>query len=367
MRIAFAGGGTGGHLVPGLHLLQHLVRAGELESLVWFTSGRSVEERVLAGLEERAAGAPVTRVRLRLEPPSGGAPSTAGLFWRTPAASRHARAALQRHDVQVVLGLGGFTSLPVVLAARRLRIPVVLFEINARWGRATKVLGRLADAVLVAWDDGVHAKAVCTGAPLPLELTRAPEFEPDREALAGEGWDPARPLLLVLGGSQGARALNQFAAAHAREWTAAGLQVLHQVGPGRADEGAADTPGYRAVEYAEDVPRLLSMATAVLCRGGGSSLAEIGAAARPALVVPYPHHPDQHQLANAEALGAGVRIVPEAELGEGLAREWIDWLGEAGREERFRMHEELVRVVPREGSSRMVDVLRGLVRTPATT
>lgn len=366
MRIAFAGGGTGGHLVPGLHLLQHLVADGELEELLWFTSGRSVEERVLSGLEERAAPAPVHRVRLRLEPRSGGAPSTAGLVWRTPAASRHAHAALQRHDVQVVLGLGGFTSLPVVLAARRLRIPVLLFEINARWGRATKVLARLADTVLVAWDDGVHPRAVRTGAPLPPALTRAPVFEPDREALAADGWDPDRPLLVVLGGSQGAGALNRFVAVHATAWTEAGLQVLHQVGPGRGEEAAVETPGYRAVEYAEDVPRLLSTATVVLCRGGGSSLAEIGAAARPALVVPYPHHPDQHQRANAEALGAGVRIVDEADLDEALAREWIDWLGEAGRADRLRMHEELVRTVPRDGSNRMVVALRERVRALAT-
>ena len=109
MRLAFAGGGTGGHLVPGLHLLDDLAaRGGVLEDLIWFTGGRPVEQRVLAGLAERVAPTPVRIVTLDLEAVGGGAPSRARQGWRLLPAAGRARALLKEHRSQVLLGLGGF-------------------------------------------------------------------------------------------------------------------------------------------------------------------------------------------------------------------------------------------------------------------
>ncbi|MEE8467430.1 MAG: UDP-N-acetylglucosamine--N-acetylmuramyl-(pentapeptide) pyrophosphoryl-undecaprenol N-acetylglucosamine transferase, partial [Planctomycetota bacterium] len=275
LRLAFAGGGTGGHLVPGMHLLAHLElerahpeRAPEqarepapLGDLLWFTSGRPVEQRVLRDLGQRVAGAPVHLQSLPLEPAGGGAPSLSGLTLRLPPSVLRARAALREHRSQVLLGLGGFTTAPAVIAAKSLGIPVALLEINASPGRATRVLSHLARRVFHAWPataprrrDGRHR---LVGPPVSPAFQPAPDAPGRRRARAELGLAPERSLLLVLGGSQGAGALNAFVRAHLGAFLGRGLCVVHQVGPGRAHEAADPICGedgalYRVVEYVRD-------------------------------------------------------------------------------------------------------------------
>lgn len=387
LRLAFAGGGTGGHLVPGLHVLAAARARGHtpLADLVWFTSGRAVEERVLAGLPELVApaqapaGQPranVERVALVLEPEGGGAPSRSALVLRTPRAVSVARRALVRHQSEVLLALGGFTGLPAVLAARSLGIPVALLEVNAHAGAATRWLARFAQRVFHAWpsthDSATRRAAhgsthVWTGPPLAPEFTRGPlPAEASERARAELGFDPARPLLVVLGGSQGAAGLNHFVRAHAPAMLAAGVQVLHQVGPGRLAEALPAVNGYRAVEYVDPAWRALAAATVVLCRGGASTLAEVAALRRPALVVPYPHHKDQHQEKNARELGDGVQIVREAELGPATRDTLIALASGSGAAERARRAAALARAVPDDAAERIFDELCALARTRRT-
>ena len=136
MRLALAGGGTGGHVHPGLHLLADPVVSDGLADVLWFQSGRSVEDRAF---ENAALAVEVARVTLKLEKEGGGAPSLRGLAFKTGPAVKVARRALRAHGSDVLLGLGGFTSLPAVLAARSLGVPVALFEINALPGKATPI------------------------------------------------------------------------------------------------------------------------------------------------------------------------------------------------------------------------------------
>ncbi len=360
MRVAFAGGGTGGHIAPGRHLLAHV--GGELEHVLWFCTGRPVEERAFAGLR----GA--QRVALDLEPESGGAPSTARLALRVLPCFLRARAELVKARSQVLLGLGGFTSLPAVLAARSLRIPVALLEINAAAGRATHWLAPLSARTFHAWRSTLPGgepteRDVWSGPPLPPALATADRSaEALARARAALGFDPARPLLVVLGGSQGARGLNQFVAKHAPIWTAHGLSVLHQTGPGRSAEGAAARAGYTAVEFCDDVPAVLRAATAVLCRGGASTLAEVAAARCPAWVVPYPHHADRHQERNARALGAGVVIQDEARLDEAFAREMLQHLTSAASRTLSERSHALASALPLDACERIWRELTSLPR-----
>lgn len=368
LRLALAGGGTGGHVVPGLHLVAHLAARSELADLLWFVTGRRAEERALAAAGALPEGLSVERVRLDLEPPGGGAPGPLRLLARTLPDGARARSALRRHGSQVLLGLGGYTSLPAVLAARSLRIPVALLEVNAVAGRATRWLAPAARRVFHAWPGSVPAaggarreRHVHTGPPLGPGLAPAEPTEPESaDALRELGLDPEAPLLLVLGGSQGAGSLNGFLRAHAAELLAAGLQVLHQVGPGRLDEAAPGAERYRAAEYLDDVPLALAAATLVLCRGGAATLAEVAARRRPAVVVPYPHHPDRHQERNARQLGEGVRIVAEGELGPPLARELARLAGEPGHADRAAMAAALAQALAGEGSARIASELQAL-------
>ncbi len=317
-RLAFAGGGTGGHLAPGLALLEAAGEAG-FGDLLWFVAGRPIEGRVL----ERAGPDALRRVSLDLE--RGGAPKTHQLMLRAAPAIRRARAELVRSRSELLLALGGAVTLPAVLAARSLRLPVVLLEANAVPGRATRSLERFAALVCHATQSsagqftGARVRHVVTG--LPVQDLTADSDQVDRWRTS-LNLHAGRPLLLVLGGSQGARGLNRFVSEHAAEWAAGGVQVVHQVGPGRLDEAAdQELPGYRAVEYLDPLAPALAAATFCLCRGGAGTLAELRGVQLPAMVVPYPHHRDGHQGANALAYGSAFEIVPEAELsGEVAAR-----------------------------------------------
>lgn len=359
LRIALAGGGTGGHILPGRYLLEHAAECGALADVVWFQTGRAVEERAMAGLAQRLAPIELERVALPLEPEGGGAPGLGRLGVLTLPAARRARAALRRHRAEVLVGLGGFTTLPAALAARSLGIPIVLVEINAAEGRATRWLAPFSARVVHAWrataakHDGARHRWI--GPPLAARFQRgAPSELESRAAAEALGFDPDRPLLVVLGGSQGALGLNRFIAAHAAFFAANGVQILHQTGPGRLNETAHENfEGQRAVEYVDDVHRALAAATVVLCRGGASTLAEVGALARPACVVPYPHSADHHQERNARELGAGVRVVDETKLDATFARDLVLLLGPAGERERRAMGAALAGIVPRDGVARL--------------
>jgi UDP-N-acetylglucosamine--N-acetylmuramyl-(pentapeptide) pyrophosphoryl-undecaprenol N-acetylglucosamine transferase len=306
-------------------------------------------------------------VPLALEPKDGGAPTRAALAWRTGPAVMQARAELKRRRADVLLGLGGYTSLPAVLAARSLGLPVALLEVNARPGTATRWLGRLADVVLYVWpedglaEDAARPRRRCIGPPLgPRFLGGAPDAVARGAARAELGLDPGYPVLLVLGGSQGALSLNRFVRSHVQDFVGAGVQVVHQTGPGRGDAAAAVT-GYHPTEYIERVDRALTAATVVLCRGGASTLAEVAALRRPAFVVPYPHHKDRHQEHNARALGSGVRIVRDEALDARLCHELVRMcLPNAGGERRS-MSDALERAVPigdtRSGTARLYNEL----------
>lgn len=357
MRLALAGGGTGGHLVPGLHLLDDLAaRGGALEDLLWFTGGRPVEQRVLEGLAERVAPTPVRVVTLGLERTGGGAPSRARQAWRMLPAARRARGFLKEHGSQVLLGLGGFVCGPAVLGAAGARVPRAMVEINARGGTATRLLGHLSERVFHAWSATLpkasSARHVLTGAPLGPRYRPADE-QTQRAARGALGLDPQRPLLVILGGSQGAGAINHFVAEHAPTWVAAGCSILHQTGPGKLDTAGTCSEHHLAVEYLNDMPLALSAARVALGRGGASTLAEVAAVRVPIWVVPYPHHGDRHQEHNARQLGFGAQIVQESELGPELAATLTAALSEGGQEDCARAAQALEQASP-EGAARRI-------------
>ncbi|MBL8861487.1 MAG: glycosyltransferase [Planctomycetes bacterium] len=366
LRVAFAGGGTGGHVVPGLHLLADArARGAEPADLVWFTSGRPVEERVFAGALDLLAEIPHERLALPLERRGGGAPSRAGLVLRAPGAVIHARRALVAHRTEVLLGLGGFASLPAVVAARGLGIPVALLEVNAVRGAATRWLARAARRVLFAFepDAARPGRDLCTGPPLSPALARgAPEAAAVRAARLSFGLDPERPVLLVLGGSQGASALNAFVRTNLPRLIGGGLQVLHQTGPGKLAEAAPPASGYHASEYFDPAQRALEAATVALCRAGASTLCEVAALRLPAFVAPYPRAADDHQARNARALGRGVRVVRDDELGAWTADALARLASASGAAERRALSAELERALPLDGAQRIWHELGAIAR-----
>lgn len=295
--IAIAGGGTGGHLMPGLAVARALSEAAAHE-IVFVGTARGLEARLVP-----AAGFALRLIQIGgLK--SGGRRRQLATLWQLPRAIAQSARLLRQRRARVVLGIGGYASGPVLAAAALLGIPIVVLEVNASTGLANRLAARWVKAAAVNFPETAHdfprARVEVTGIPV------RPEFFQRREPAAP-------PLVLVFGGSQGAHALNQVVAAMAPQVS---FRILHQTGARDYDAiAAAYAPlGERAqaVPFIEDMAGAMAAASVVVCRSGASTLGEIAAAGKAAILVPLPNSTDQHQLRNAQAYArAGAALLAE--------------------------------------------------------
>jgi UDP-N-acetylglucosamine--N-acetylmuramyl-(pentapeptide) pyrophosphoryl-undecaprenol N-acetylglucosamine transferase len=318
-NFVFAGGGTGGHLYPGLAVADALLRLAPSATVTFLTTTRSLDRQLLEPT-------PFEQITQPVQPFTLSPFRLPGFLWAWHRSVRAARAFLRKRRPSAVLGLGGYAAGPPVVAGHRLGIRTAILNPDAIPGRANRHLARYADLVVLQWDvsraqfpAGINCQAfgcpirAAFGTPDPAEGRRRFEL------------DSTRPVLLVTGASQGARTVNQvmmrvwpaFHAAHP-EW-----QLLHLTGP--ADEVevhaayvAAGAPAH-VLSFTHEMPLALAAADLVVSRAGASTLAELTALAKPSVLFPYPYHRDRHQHANAQVLvdqGAALmledRLLPEA-------------------------------------------------------
>ncbi len=329
-KILIACGGTGGHLFPGIAVAESLREAGHDALLL--ISRKEIDARATAGHEHLA----FETVPAIAKPPVF-SPRTPLFLWKLASSIRHARRLIRANRIDVVLGMGGFTSLPPVYAGHRLGLPTFIHDSNARPGRANILTSRFCSRVLLGMDAArewfPNAACETTGTPVRPEILAPPARA---EAAAKFGLDPAKTTLLVTGGSQGARRLNEIAAEAANRLPET-IQILHIAGPANeatVKAALAGRPGAVALGFCDAMDTALAAADAVVARSGASFLTEAAAAGLPCILVPYPHAADDHQTANArvfERAGAAV-VVPEPELdAEKLASLAVSILGDPDR------------------------------------
>jgi len=314
MRVVLAGGGTAGHVEPALATADALRRSDPGTAVLMLGTERGLESRLVPARGYELALVPAVPLPRR---------PNAALF-RLPgkitAAVSRAVAVIREHRADVVVGFGGYVALPAYLAARRLRIPVVVHEANARPGLANRIGARGAAMVAsaVAVRDLRGARTI--GIPLRRSVAEVDRRARRSEAAERYGLDPDLPTLLVFGGSQGALRINTAVLGAASELSAAGIQVLHAVGSAHIDHVTVPrtepgAPVYRVVEYLDRMDLAYSAADLALCRSGATTCAEVAAVGLPAVFVPLPHGNGEQRL-NAEPLvsaGAAV-LVADAEL-----------------------------------------------------
>jgi UDP-N-acetylglucosamine--N-acetylmuramyl-(pentapeptide) pyrophosphoryl-undecaprenol N-acetylglucosamine transferase len=267
----------------------------------------------------------------------------AKLPWRVARSVRATRAVLARVQADVVVGFGGYVAVPAYLAARfpgrgSGRIPIVVHEANARAGIANKLGARYAAAVAAAVPgSGLDAEVI--GMPLRRSITTLDRAALRAEARAHFGLPADGPVLLVFGGSQGARSLNEAVAAAAPALASAGIGVLHAHGP--RNTVSVDVPGYVAVPYLERMDLAYAAADLAVCRAGAMTVAEVSAVGLPAVYVPLPHGNGEQEL-NARPVvdhGGGM-IVTDGDLtGDVVADLVVPLLSGAGRERLAAMSE----------------------------
>ena len=310
MDVLIAGGGTGGHLFPGVALAQELRRRHPQGRILFVGTARGIETRAV----------PKAGFDLQLLPVSGlrGTGLLGGLtgLGRLPLAMWGALRLVRRFKPQVAVSVGGYAAGPAVLAAKMLGVPCVVMEQNAVAGITNRMLGRLADRVVTAMPcaDFPPAKTQVLGNPVRADLL------PIRELAYAPH---APPRLLVLGGSQGARALNEVMMAAAPLLVAAGVQlpVLHQTGVNDVDrvQAAYQQAGLhsaRATAFIDDMAITYQNADLLLCRAGATTLAEVTVCGRPSILVPFPFAAGDHQTANAQVVAAanGGILIPQSHL-----------------------------------------------------
>jgi UDP-N-acetylglucosamine--N-acetylmuramyl-(pentapeptide) pyrophosphoryl-undecaprenol N-acetylglucosamine transferase len=316
MRAILAGGGTGGHVIPALAIANELKKSYGAEVL-FIGTARGIENRLVP-----AAGYPLQLVRV-------GALKNVSLMTRAktafdlPRAVWDASRMLNQFAPDVVIGVGGYASGPAMLAAVVKHIPTLAFEPNVVPGFANRMVARFVSGAAVHFEETAkyfrHAEV--TGVPV-----RQAFFEiPAKRA--------GTPTLLVFGGSQGAHAINEAMIRCLPELRrqAPGIHIIHQTGERDYNDALVayasltSTTGESAevFKFIEDMPVAFSRADLVVCRSGASTVAEITAAGKPAIFVPFPRAADDHQRVNAEALArSGAAVVVEESKLEGV------WLAE---------------------------------------
>ncbi len=317
MRVLIAGGGTGGHLFPGIALAEEIVTRHPKNDVVFVGTDRGLEARVVP-----QNGFVFEAIKSRGLKGMGLVKLLLGLLL-LPVSFISAISLLRKYRPDVVVGVGGYSSGPVVLMAWLLRIPTAIQEQNALPGFTNKVLGKFADAIFVSFEAAIpffpYKRAHALGNPIRRALLE--NFL--RSTIAHEVF-----TLLIFGGSLGARGLNSrvIEALPFLKDLKGAIHIIHQTG--KADLETVKK-GYAEQEFPADVREFIDdMAGAylgadlVLCRAGATTLAELTVCKKASILVPFPHATDDHQAVNAKALvDAGAAIMfREAELtGEKLA------------------------------------------------
>jgi UDP-N-acetylglucosamine--N-acetylmuramyl-(pentapeptide) pyrophosphoryl-undecaprenol N-acetylglucosamine transferase len=359
MRILLAGGGTAGHTSPLIATADALRRLDPSVEITCLGTPRGLENTVV----------PAAGYALELIPPVPLPRRPSGELLRVPGRLRGAvRATLEVFDrvrPDVVVGYGGYVSMPAYLAARRRKLPLVIHEQNALPGLANKVGARVATRVAVSFPGTPLPRAELVGLPIRRMISTLDRAALRAEARAFFGLDPDRPTLLVTGGSQGARRLNESVAAAAPALAAAGVQVLHVVGPkGEASPETTEVP-YQVVHFVERMDLAYAAADLVICRSGASSLTEAAAVGLPAVFVPLPIGNGEQTLNARSIVDAGGALMVG---NEALTPEWVAATIPALANDATRlaaMGAAAAALVPRDADDKLAAIIAGVAREAA--
>lgn len=303
MRVILAGGGTGGHVIPAL-AIAHQLKQDYGAEVMFIGTARGIENRLVP-----AAGFALRLVQV-------GALKNVSLVTRLKTALDLPRAVfessrmLAEFGAEVVIGVGGYASGPAMLAAAIKGLPTIAFEPNAVPGFANRVVAPMVSAAAVHFEQTRRYFTRCqvTGVPVRRAFFDIPSRRPDK----------SKPSLLVFGGSQGAHAINEAMASALPllRQKISNLHIVHQTGERDYNDTFAayqrEGVGAEVQRFIDDMPAAFAQADLVICRSGASTVAEITAAGKPAVFIPFPRAADDHQKVNAQALeSAGAAVLWE--------------------------------------------------------
>lgn len=365
--LIFAGGGTGGHLLPGIAVAEQLASMDNF-SITFIGSNRPVEQQII----ERSG---YQHLGLASSPSNELKSAPWSFFWNNGRACLQARRILRAERPAAVIGLGGFASVPVILAASWLKIPIVLLEQNIIPGRANRFLFSRANVICTSFAE-TRLPMPHSGRPL-IAFTGNPVREQMTQFETTQKSEPSEMLLLVLGGSQGARAVNQAVLSlleKGRDALPRRLHVVHQTGEVDWEHAVQryrklqvhDSELRVTVEpFIDDLAEWYSKADLVISRAGATTLAELACTGCPTVLIPYPNSIGDHQLINAqfyEAEGAAVLVeqMADAEVtARNLQTAVVELLHDSTK--RNSLSEAMQKLALPEASRKVVDEIMALI------
>ena len=320
LSVVLAGGGTAGHISPLLAIAHALA---ELDP-----DTRQVVVGTAAGMETRlvpAAGYHLETID-RVPMPRRPSIDLVKLPIRLVRAVRQALEVIDQAQADVVVGVGGYVSTPLYLAAWRRKVPVVIHEANARPGLANRLGARIATSVAVAFKGTGLPAARVVGMPMRRSISTLDRATARTAARIALGLNATQPALIVTGGSSGAVSINRAVAAVVPLLAAEGVQLLHITGGGKGVNGADGQPlqaeGYRQIEYVDEMETVYAAADLLLARAGAATVCEVSAVGLPAVFVPLPHGNGEQRRNAADLIAAGgALLVDDAAL-------TADWLAQ---------------------------------------
>jgi UDP-N-acetylglucosamine--N-acetylmuramyl-(pentapeptide) pyrophosphoryl-undecaprenol N-acetylglucosamine transferase len=316
VHIVIAGGGTGGHLFPGIAIAEEFIKHDSQNKVLFIGTKRGIESKLLGKLGYELRTINVEGVKGR------GIKALIKGFYQIPKSMWQSRRILKQFRPQIVIGVGGYASGPAVLAAHFMGLPTAIAEQNAIPGITNKILGKFADKVFVTYSQSQNwfssVKVIVSGNPVRAAFTYVREKKKEKN----EFWN-----LLIFGGSQGAAAINKAVIAMMPQMQRIKnkLRVLHQAGGQEMQlvRKAYEKYGVQAevTPFIVDMVSAYAQADLIICRAGATSLAEITAAGKAAILIPFPYAANDHQTKNAQVLvdeGAAIMINERDMIGERL-------------------------------------------------
>jgi UDP-N-acetylglucosamine--N-acetylmuramyl-(pentapeptide) pyrophosphoryl-undecaprenol N-acetylglucosamine transferase len=311
MRIVIAGGGTGGHLFPGIAIAEEFLKRDAATKIIFIGTKKGIESKLLDKFGYELKIIDIEGVKGR------GIKALAKGTFQIPKSLWQSKRILKQFDPDIVLGVGGYASGPAVLAAHFMRVPTAIAEQNAVPGVTNKILGNFADRIFVTYGPTQkffsQKKVVLSGNPVRASFTAGgvkPKEKKDYRQL------------LIFGGSQGAEAINKSVVDMLPQLQSVKdkIKILHQTGLKQMEEvkKAYEQFGIQAIvkDFIIDMAGAYAESDLIICRAGATSLAEITAAGKASVLIPYPWAANDHQLKNAQALKAegAAEVIIEKEL-----------------------------------------------------
>lgn len=360
-RILISGGGTGGHIFPAISIANALKQRLGADILFVGAEDRMEMEKVPAAGYE-ILGLPVAGFNRK------NLLKNIGVLLKLRKSMAMARRIVKDFDPDIAVGVGGYCSGPTLKAAQKLGVPTLIQEQNSYAGVTNKLLAKKAARICVAYP-GMEKffpadKIVMTGNPVRRELvenTPAPS-----QARLSFGLDPERETLLVIGGSLGARTINEGIEAGLKSIVEAGYQVIWQTGKYFGDRGPKAAKGLKGVvvtEFINNMPAAYSAATLVVSRAGASSISELELLGKPSILIPSPNVAEDHQTKNAMALkkAGAAEVIADADVQRDLAPMITELM--ADPELRKKMGEAVSALALRESDRRIADEVEKIIET----